>query len=100
MARCEYGRKQNESTNTICIASTLQAGEGDIMCSLRSSTTFYKVICQRWILSEDGYFPWHTAGCRWLKDHDEIFTLLSWLVQSPDIIPSQNLWDKIERGIR
>ncbi len=56
--------------------------------------------------SSDGYFQQDNAPCHkaqiisdWFLEHDE-FTLLIWPRQSPDLNPTEHLWDVVEREIR
>ncbi len=57
-------------------------------------------------LSSDGYFQQYNAPCHkaqlisdWFLEHDNEFTLLKWLSQSPDLNPIKHLWDVVEREI-
>ncbi len=57
-------------------------------------------------LSSDGYFQQDNAPCHkaqiisdWFLEHDNEFTLLKWLSQSPDLNPIKQLWDVVEREI-
>ncbi len=36
----------------------------------------------------------------WFLEHDNEFTLLKWPPQSPDLNPTEHLWDEVEREIR
>ncbi len=36
----------------------------------------------------------------WFLEHDNEFTLLKWPPQSPDLNPTEHLWDVVEREIR
>jgi len=56
--------------------------------------------------SSDGYFqqdnaPYHKAWIisNWFLEHDNEFTVLKWLPQSPDLNPMEHLWDMVEREI-
>ncbi len=56
--------------------------------------------------SSDGYFQQDNAPCHkaqiisdWFLEHDNEFTLLKWLPQSPDLNPVEHLWDVVEREI-
>ncbi len=35
----------------------------------------------------------------WFLEHDNEFTLLKWPQQSPDLNPTEHLWDVVERDI-
>ncbi len=57
--------------------------------------------------SSDGYFQQDNAPCHkaqiisdWFLEHDNEFTLLKWPPQSPDLNPTEHLWDVVEREIR
>ncbi len=52
------------------------------------------------------YFQKDNAPCHkaqiisdWFLEHDNEFTLLKWLPQSPDLNPIEHLWDVVEREI-
>ncbi len=56
--------------------------------------------------SSDGYFQQDNAPCHkaqiisdWFLEHDNEFTLLKWPPQSPDLNPTEHLWDVVEREI-
>ncbi len=57
--------------------------------------------------SSDGYFQKDNAPCHkaqlisdWFLEHENEFTLLKWPPQSPDLNPTEKLWDVVEREIR
>ncbi len=57
--------------------------------------------------SSDDYFQEDNAPCHkaqiisdWFLEHDNEFTLLKWPPQSPDLNPTEHLWDLVEREIR
>ncbi len=69
------------------------------VCSLGMGTTVYP--------SSYGYFqqdnePYHKAQIisDWFLEHENKFTLLKWPPQSPDLNPTEHLWDVVEREIR
>ncbi len=50
------------------------------------------------------YFQQDNAPCHkaqiisdWFLEHDNEFTLLKWTPQSPDLNPTEHLWDVVER---
>jgi len=56
--------------------------------------------------SSDGYFQQDNAPCHkarilsnWFLEHDNEFTVLQWPPQSPDINPTEHLWDVEEREL-
>ena len=56
--------------------------------------------------SSDGYFQQDNASCHkaqiisnWLLEHDNVFTVLQWPPQSPDLNPIKPLWDVVEGEI-
>ena len=57
--------------------------------------------------SSDGYFQQDNAPCHkahiisncFLEHHNE-FTVLQWPPRSPDLNPTEHLWDVVERDIR
>ena len=36
----------------------------------------------------------------WIHLHDSKFNLLQWPAQSPDLKPTEHLWDEMEQAIR
>jgi len=57
--------------------------------------------------SSDGYFqqdnaPSHKARIilNWFIEHDNEFTELKWLSESPDLNPIEHLWDVVEQELR
>ncbi len=58
------------------------------------------------VSSSDGYFQLYNVPCHkdqiisdWFLEHDNEFTLLKWPPQSPDLNPTEHLWDVVEREI-
>ncbi len=56
--------------------------------------------------TSDGYFQQENAPCHkaqiisdWFLEHDNVFTLLKWPPQSPDINQIEHLWDVVEQEI-
>ncbi len=41
----------------------------------------------------------HQILSDWFLEHDNEFTLLKWPPQSPDLNPTEHLWDVVEREI-
>ncbi len=57
-------------------------------------------------MSSDVYFQQDNVPCHKAQiisegflEHDNEFTLLKWLTQSPDLNPIEHLWDVVEREI-
>lgn len=128
--RMRIWRKQHESMDPNCIATTLQAGGGNVMVwgmfswycmgplipvpQRLNAQGYLSIIADQvhpfmsMVYSGgDGYFqqdnaPCHKAGIvlRWFEEHDGEFNLLRWPAQSPDLNPIENLWDEIERALR
>lgn len=128
--RVRIWRKQHESMDPTCIATTLQAGGGNVMVwgmfswygmgplirvdKRLNAQGYLSIIADQvhpimlmMYPATDGVFqhdnaPSHRAGIvdRWFEEHDSDFSVLSWPAQSPDLNPIENLWDEVERGIR
>ncbi len=122
--------KELESIDPSCIVSTVQAGGGGVMVwgifywhtlgplvpiehSL-NATAYLSIVVDHVhpflttvYLSSDGYFQQDNASCHkaqiisdWFLEHDNEFTSLKWPPQSPDLNPTEHLWDVVEREIR
>ncbi len=109
-----------------CLVSTVQAGGGGVMVwRLFSWHTLGPLVPTEHCLnvtaylsivaghvhpimttvypSSDGYFQQDNAPCHkaqiisnWFLEHDNEFTVLQWLPQSPDLNPTPHLWDVVE----
>ena len=58
------------------------------------------------VLSSDGYFQQDNAShhkvqimSNWFLEHDNEFSVLQWPPQSPDLNPTERLWDVVEWGM-
>ncbi|GBN24958.1 hypothetical protein AVEN_210173-1 [Araneus ventricosus] len=57
--------------------------------------------------ANDGVFQQDNVTCHvpkivraWFEEHDEVFQLLPWLPNSPDLNHCENLWDHLDRHIK
>ena len=128
--RVRVWRKQHESMDPKCIATTLQAGGGNVIVwgmfswhslgplirvhGRQNKTSYLNIVADQVhpvmlmiYPNGNGYFQQDNATCHtadivkdWFAEHDRDFTLLPWPPQSPDLNPIEHLWDEVERVIR
>ncbi len=126
--RVRIFHKEHESMDPSCLVSMVQAG-GVMMWGIFSWHTLgvlvpiehglNAAVYLRFVAdhvhpfmttvypSSDGYFQQDNTPCHkaqiisdWFLEHDNEFTLLKWPPQSPDLNPTEHLWDVVEREIR
>ncbi len=124
--RVRIWHKEHESMDPSCLVSTVQAGGGvgDIFLAhfghLSTNRALFKCHslpeyccwpCHPFMTtvypSSDGSFQKNNAPCHkaqiisdWFLEQDNEFTLLKWPPQSPDLNPTEHLWDVVEWEIR
>ncbi len=122
--RVKIWRKEHESMDPSCLVSTVQACSGVMVWGIFSwhtlgplvpiehrlnATAFLSNVADHVhpFMTSDGYFQQNNALCHkdqiisnWLHEHDNEFTVLKWPPRSPDLNPTEHLWDVVEWEIR
>ncbi|KAI5609647.1 hypothetical protein C0J50_5858, partial [Silurus asotus] len=119
--RVRIWRQQHESMDPSCLLSPVQAGGGGVMVwgifswhtlgalvpieHCVNATAYMSIVVDHVhpfmstvYPSSDGYFQQDNAPY-WFLEHDNEFTVLKWHPQSPDLNPTEHLWNVEEREI-